>query len=58
MDLKVYINDKRYEFVKKLAKYDNMTVDDEINVLLSIKIDEMIKRYSGDADFIEKTGVK
>lgn len=51
MDLKVYINDKRYEFVKKLAKYDNMPVDDEISVLLEMKIDEMIKRYSGDADF-------
>lgn len=38
---RVLLNDKEYEFIKKLAKYDGMTAHDEVNVLISLKIDEM-----------------
>ena len=37
---RVLLNDKEYEFIKKLAKHDGMTAHDEVNVLLSLKIDE------------------
>lgn len=37
---KVLINNEEYEFVKKLAKYDGMTVHNEINVLLCLQIRE------------------
>ena len=40
---RVLINDEEYEFVKKLAKYDGMTVHNEINVLLSLQIREEIE---------------
>lgn len=38
--LRVLITDEEYEFVKKLAKYDGITVHQEINNLLCLQIRE------------------
>lgn len=48
---RVLINDKEYEFVKKLAKYDGMTVHNEINVLLSLQIREEMELEAQERRF-------
>lgn len=48
---RVLINDEEYEFIKKLAKYDGMTVHNEINVLLSLQIREEMELEAQERRF-------